>query len=355
MVPGLFIGATSSYAGKNTMLMGIALRLMREGVNLGYMKPVGGMPVHHQDKDCDEDALCVQEVLGLDADHKLVTPVVVTQDFKVQAFQAGQPDRLEDIKSAYAQLSKNKQAMIIGGSGSMFTGRYCDLHAMRLVREMGWKTIIVERFKAEIKHDLLTVYKDFLGDQMIGVILNDIPAVFMSEVEGLIKPYLEKSGIPVLGIVPKDPLMGSISINELGERLSARIMSAQEKSGHMVESFLIGSMQVENFMAYMRRQQKSAVIVGGDRADIQLVALEYNCPCLILTGNIYPNDIILSRADSLGIPVLLVREDTYAVANKMEQILVRHKLRDPIKVRQGSQLVASSLDFMAIHEALNIK
>ncbi|SHN51233.1 phosphotransacetylase family protein [Desulfovibrio litoralis] len=355
MVPGLFIGATSGYAGKNTMLMGIGLRLMRENINLGYMKPVGLNLVKHNGQQGDEDAVFVQEVLGLSENPEDVTPIVVTQDFKVQAFQSGVEDQLPKIKKSYEKLAQNKELMLLGGSGNMFTARYCNLDAMRLVKEMGWKVLVVERFSNALKYDLLTVYKDMLKDQMLGVILNDIPNIFMSEVEGLIKPYLERSGIPVLGIVPKDQLMSSISVSDLTESLSARVISAQERCSTMIENFLIGSMQVENFMAYLRRHKKAAVIVGGDRADIQLVALESGCPCLVLTGNIYPNDIILSRADALGIPILLVREDTYSVANKMEQVLFRHKLRDPIKVRQGAQLVAGSLNFIAIKEALGLR
>ncbi len=355
MVPGLFIGSTSGHAGKNTMLMGIGLRLIREGVNLGYMKPVGTMPVTQNGRHGDEDAFFVQEVLGLDADPELVTPVLINQDFKVQAFQTGSPDQMPKIKDAYEKLSANREAMLLGGSGGMLSGRYCNLSGMRLVKEMGLKTVIVDRLEKDIKYDTLATYKDTLGDNMIGAILNDVPSGYMAEVEGLIKPFLERSGIPVLGIVPRDQLMGAISVTELAERLSARIVSAQEKCSHMVENFLIGSMQVENFMTYMRRQKNAAVIVGGDRADVQLVALEASCPCLVLTGNLYPNDIILSRADSLGIPVLLVREDTYTVAQKMEMVLSRHKFRDSIKIRQGAQLVAGTLDFLAIRQALGLK
>ena len=82
----------------------------------------------------------------------------------------------------------------------------------------------------------------------------------------------------------------------------------------MVENFLIGTMQVENFMTHFRKHKNSAVIVGGDRSDVQLVALEGNCPCLVLTGNLYPNDIILTRSEVLSIPIVVVRDDTFTVA-----------------------------------------
>jgi BioD-like phosphotransacetylase family protein len=87
---------------------------------------------------------------------------------------------------------------------------------------------------------------------------------------------------------------------------------------------------------------------------VQLVAIEGNCPCLVLTGNLFPNDIILSRADTLNVPVVMVRQDTYAVAKKMEGLLGRHKMRDVMKIRQSAQLISRNLDFPAIRERLGI-
>lgn len=84
------------------------------------------------------------------------------------------------------------------------------------------------------------------------------------------------------------------------------------------------------------------------------MALEGNCPCLILTGNLYPNDIILTRSEVLEIPVIVVRDDTYAVAKKMEAIQESYKLRDMIKINHGAELVNSELDYEHIFAELDI-
>ncbi|MCA1945423.1 MAG: AAA family ATPase, partial [Desulfovibrio sp.] len=104
MAAGIYIGSTEGYSGKNMIVMGMGLRLQKEGFNVGYMKPVGAMPQEMDGKLGDEDAFFVQDVLGLKEDPALVTPVVVTQDFKVRAFSGLEPDRLPDIMSAYATL-----------------------------------------------------------------------------------------------------------------------------------------------------------------------------------------------------------------------------------------------------------
>ncbi len=353
MSKGLYIGGTRAYAGKNMLCIGIGLRLQQDGVNLGYMKPVG-LPADQDETQGDEDALFVQDVLNLQQPARLVSPVLVTQDFRMRAFAGQSGDLMPEIASAYEQLGQNRDMMLVCGSGHTLSGRYCGLDGIRTVRELGLKALIVDRLQHEINHDELMNIKEQLGDSMIGAVLNDIPPSFMAEIDSVIRPFLERNGIPVLGVIPRDLLMSSIRAHELAEGLGGRLVAAQGRADGLVENFLIGTMQVENFMTYFRRNPNAAVIVGGDRADVQLVAIEGNCPCLVLTGNLYPNDIILSRADTLNVPIVMVRQDTYTVAKKMEGLLTRHKMRDVMKIRQGAQLISSNLDFMAIRKALDV-
>jgi hypothetical protein len=354
MAAGIYIGSTSGYSGKNMVVMGLGLKLQKEGYKVGYMKPVGAMPKEIDGRLGDEDAYFVQDVLNLEGDSGLVTPVLVTQDFKVKAFTGKVEGLLDDVKDAYSQLSQGKDVMILGGSGSMYSGKYSGTDGIAVVKHLGIKTIIIDRYRKELNYDYLVVLKEELGDDMVGVLLNDIPPTFMDELNALVRPFLERSGVKVLGVIPKDPLMGAIKVKDLAEHLGGKVITAHNKADRVVENFLIGTMQVENFMTHFRRNKNSAVIVGGDRSDVQLVALEGDCPCLVLTGNLYPNDIIMTRSEVLEIPIIVVRDDTYTVAKKMESILSRHKLRDHIKIRQGAQLVSNAMDYDFIKQALGL-
>lgn len=354
MTKGLYIAATTQYAGKNMLSIGLGLRLQKEDINLGYMKPVGAMPPEDSDLTVDEDASFVQEVLGLDQPADLVSPVLINQDFKMRAFAGQEKDAMPDIAAAYAKLSQGRDLMLVCGTKHCLAGKYCNLDGVHVAKALKLKTVVVDRLQNEVNYDELMCLKELLGEGMIGVVINDVPFSFMSEIDSVIKPFLERNGIQILGVIPRDPLMGSIRAHELAVGLGGRLVASQGRADGMVENFLIGTMQVENFMTYFRRNPNAAVIVGGDRADVQLVAIEGNCPCLVLTGNLYPNDIILSRADSLGVPIVMVRQDTYSIAKKMESLLNRHKMRDVMKVRQGVELINSSLDFTAIRSALGV-
>ncbi|OEU65335.1 MAG: hypothetical protein BA863_09630 [Desulfovibrio sp. S3730MH75] len=354
-MPGLYIGSTSGYSGKNMIVMGLGLHFQKQGVSLGYMKPVGAIPIEVDGRLGDEDAFFLQEVLGVSNPAKVVTPVVVTHDFKVSAFNGKVEDHVTPIIESYAKISEGKDLTLVAGSGSMYSGKYCGVDGVHLVKTLDVKCIVIDRFQKELNYDYLVVLKETLGDNMVGVILNDIPPTFMDEITSLIKPFLERKGVKVLGVIPKDPLMGTIKVGDLADHLGGKIISAHSKSEQPVESFLIGTMQVENFMTHFRKHRNSAVIVGGDRSDVQLVALEGECPCLILTGNLYPNDIILTRSEVLGTPIIVVRDDTFSVAKKMEDVLSRHKLREPAKIKHGVELVESHIDFAHLKKELGLQ
>lgn len=353
-MPGIYVGSTSGFSGKNMLVMGLGLKLQKDGYKVGYMKPVGAVPKEIDGELWDEDAYFVQKLMGGGHGPDVVTPVLVTQDFKVKAFSGKTGDLKSEIRQAYEKISADCDVMVVGGSGSMYSGKYCGVDGLTLAGELDLKCVVIDRYQDELKYDFLMAVGEALDDRLVGVVLNDIPGGVMDEIETLLKPFMERIGIKVLGVIPKDPLMGAIKVTDLAERLGGKVISSHQKADKVVENFLIGTMQVENFMTHFRKNKNSAVIVGGDRSDVQLVALEGNCPCLVLTGNLYPNDIILTRSEVLEIPIVIVRDDTYTVAKKMETILSRHKLRDEIKIRQGAQLVSSSIDYEFIKKGMGL-
>jgi BioD-like phosphotransacetylase family protein len=333
----------------------LGLKFQKDGLNVGYIKPVGAMPVEKNGKLGDDDAFFVQDVLGLTEDPSLVTPVLVTADFKTRAFAGLTSDLMGEIKRSFETVSKGKDVTIVAGSGSMYSGKYCNVDAVEVVRILGIQALVIDRFTKELNYDYLIVLKDALGDQLIGTILNDIPLDYMEELKNQVVPLLERSGVKVLGVIPRDPLLGAIQVAELAKRLGGRIVAAQHKTDRLVGNFLIGSMQVENFMTHFRKNKNTAIIMGGDRSDVQLVALEGECPCLVLTGNIYPNDIILTRAEVKEVPLIVVRDDTYSMSKKMNFILSHLKLRDMVKIQQGAQVVANNVDIAYIKEKIGLR
>lgn len=351
----LYIGSTSGFAGKNLLTLALGNYFQKQNYKIGYFKPVGAMPKLIEENLWDEDAFLSLDFLGLKYKPEEVTPVLITRDFKIKSYQGECYQYLDTIKENFNNISKDKDIVLVAGSGSfLYSGKYCGLDGVNISSLLQAKVILIDRFKNELNYDYLLAAKEILGDSLLGVVLNDIPDYYLQETNEFIIPILTRNQIKVLGVIPSDPLLKSITVKELADKLGGRIISMRSKGDRVVKSFLIGTMQLENFMTHFKKNKEAAIIVGGDRSDVQLVALEGNSPCLILTGNIYPNDIILTRSEVLGTPIIVVRDDTFTVARKVENILYRSKLREPVKLHQACKLVQNYLNLKELESFLEL-
>jgi hypothetical protein len=116
----------------------------------------------------------------------------------------------------------------------------------------------------------------------------------------------------------------------------------------MIEN-CVGAMDGTTLFAF--RDSRKAVITGGHRTDIQLAALETDTTCMVLTGGVSPNEIILARAREKGVAVLTVSGDTTATVDRFESLLGRLRIREREKIRRGIELVRAAVDADAILSA----
>jgi BioD-like phosphotransacetylase family protein len=88
------------------------------------------------------------------------------------------------------------------------------------------------------------------------------------------------------------------------------------------------------------------------RADIQHAALETDTRCLVLTGGVAPNERVRHRAREMGVPVLVVKEDTMATVERFEQLLGRVRIREKVKIDRGVDLVREHVDAEGVLSSL---
>ena len=353
---GIYIGSTTPRAGKSLLVFALGVMLQRSGFNVGYMKPLGLYPQKVEERLGDADALVAQEILGQNAEADVVTPVMIPKSLhELSLYTHADPGLcMHRIKAAYAQLSANRDCMLVAGTAAFpSTGKFCGADGMSITSELNLKTILVERFNQNsFNYDAVLSMRQELGDRLVGVILNDIPETEVRGVTEVLKPYLEARGIPVYGVIPREPGLNALRVAELARGLNGRIVAGNAHSSRMVEGFLIGTMQVENFMSRLRALRGFAVVAGGDRSDLHLAALHGQCPCLVLTGNMNPSELVRSKAEELSVPVITVMDDTYSVAKQMTDILTGKKLRDLHHIRLGIKVIQDSLQFEELKRAL---
>src|SRR3990172_3331311 len=189
---------------------------------------------------------------------------------------------------------------------------------------------------------------------MAGVIINNIPAKATTYVKELIVPFMTGKGIDVVATVPSDPFMKAVRVKELRDVLNAKILCCEEGLDYYVERFSIGAMDVDSAMKYFRKTPNKAVITGGHRSDIQIAALETSTRCLILTGDQNPSEVVVGKAMMIGVPILVVREDTLSTVEKVESLVGKVHFSGEKKIERAKDLLAAHFNFDLLYNKLGL-
>lgn len=345
----LLIGSTTAYSGKSATVLGIAHQLKHQGLDIAYGKPLGdAMKVDGKEADVD----LIAQVLGLPVDR--IHPTLLYLDQETINKRLGGEDS-KDYQADLRQYVGSGDLALLEAPATFGEGNLFDLCLRQIVEVLDGSVLLVARFHPQDLVDSLLAGKRELGDRLAGVLINDIPQDELDLAETRIRPYLERRGIPVLGMIPRSSILRSVSVRQLVQQLQAEVLCRGDRLDLMVESLTIGAMNVNSALKYFRKGTNMAVVTGGDRSDIQLAALETSTNCLILTGQIAPQPFILSRAEDLEIPILSVDLDTLSTVEIIDHAFGHVRLYEPIKINCIQQLMVEHFDIDRLMNHLKIE
>jgi BioD-like phosphotransacetylase family protein len=342
MVP-IFIASNRSFSGKTFLALGIAQKLIELGYKVGYLKPLGKMPVKKGSDLYDADAIFIRESLALPDPINVISPFVLSYEMQNLIFEGKLGDIKKQILAAF-NAQKDKDFVIIGGAGDFFEGSTLGIDAASLIEETGARVVMVEAWRGDKSIDSLYGGSKLIGERFVGGIFNKVPANSLSYVKETAAPFLEKSGVAIFGIFQKDSLLESITIRQIVEILNGKVLCCAENIDDLVEHFSIGAMDVNSALNYFSRVRNKAVITGAHRSDIQLVAMETSTKCIIITGGLHTNDVVLGKAQSKGIPIVSVPLDTFTVVDRIEAVIGKTSIRQKEKTLRIKELIDSQFN-----------
>ncbi len=347
----LYVASNEPYAGKTLTCLVLGKRWQQRGKRVGYTKPLGLMPVSMDNEGTDEDAQFVAQHLGLEASPSQLCPVVLS----AETCHMEVDEARRRVKDAFAESSRGMDVMLVGGSGSLLSrGSLLGLDGASVAEMLDAKVLLVAQCESFLNADSIIACHRLLGDRLAGVILNLVPEREKDRVWDDVVPCLEERGMTVLGALPVDPILHSVTVGELVEATRGDLLCGAETTDELVENFVVGAMGVERALHYFRRTPRKCVITGGDRSDIQLAALETPTRCLILTGNLQPRHTVLARAEELNVPVLLVRDDTLSTVATIEGMLGRLRVREPRKIAHAVEQFEAYLELAKLDASLGL-
>ena len=339
----LLIGSTEAYNGKSATLLGLSHQLQQKGLNIAYGKPLVNCLGESQAAVLEEGQFVAQ---SLKLSQKQLLPTLLTLDEATIQKRLKLEDKTDYRQSLtqYTQMSDQEELVLLEGSSTLEEGRLFDMSLLQMAEKLDAFILLVARYKSVLSVETVLSAKQHLGERLTGVLLNDIPVEELQAVDKDMRPFLEQQGIPVLGLLPENSLLRSVSVEQIVNQLHAEVLCRPDRLNLMVESLAIGAMNVNSAMKYFRQRRNMAVVTGGDRVEIQLAALESSTHCLILTGQLPPPSFILSKAEDLEIPILSVDLDTLTTVEIVDRAFGKVRLHEPIKVECIRQLMAKHFD-----------
>ena len=210
------------------------------------------------------------------------------------------------LKTSLSTLQSSSDSVIIEGPPHTAISQEAST---KLAKELGAKSLVVLDYHNKIDSSDV----DFAD----GIIINSIPKYRSRE----LSIQLSGKKTNLLGIIPEDRSMLSLSLEEIGNQLDAQWIVKTNNIGKLVTHFLIGGNLMDHGHYYFGRYPDKAVIVRGDRPDIQLSALGSPLSALILTGGHQPTEYVLHESEQLEVPLMISPLDTSSTIDSIGRLL----------------------------------
>jgi len=367
----LYLAATGQNRGKTTASLGLLDGFLKRGLRTGFMKPVGQRTVIDHGEPADEDAVLMHEVYGLTEPYSAMSPVHIPRGF-TKSYIAGEV--VEDLgaRITAAQATyRDYDVLLIEGTGHAGVGAVIGLSNAVVAASLGAPAIIISEGGVGRPIDEIVLNASLFtrhGVPVAGAIVNKVDVEAQPGIEAVLRRGLAPYDIPLLGILPRKPLLSNPTLEMIVEGLKGERINDGPDLDRVIDGVAIGAMEPGHMLEHVG--PGTLVIVPGDREDIILTLTTahlvgtprldrtgQNEPSLeldlghagaaiglVLTGGYRPRPAVLSAIRRADLFAILVGSDTYTVASDVHDLLVKTHAADHEKIELIKELVAANLD-----------
>jgi BioD-like phosphotransacetylase family protein len=359
-IPRVFIAATRQNDGKTTASLGLIAALQKYYPRIGYIKPVGQRFVQIEEQKIDEDSVLMDAVYQLNCPLVDMSPIAVEPTFTRQYLQSANNEVLvKKIQDSFDRVAWEKDFVLCEGSGHAGVGSVFDLSNAQVARILGCKVIIVSQGGIGKPIDEVALNQALFekeGVEIIGVIINKVHEEKIPEITRFVGSGLKRKGLELLGVLPHEQLLVHPTVDLIRDELHAELLNRPPTLDTLVEDVVVGAMGVHNAMQFFKHGV--LLITPGDREDLLLAASaatahrEDKMAGVILTGGLRPGDTVLQAIQSLPVPVLLAKADSYQVASRVHNLTVKTRPTDARKISLIRDIVARHVNVKKIVDSL---
>jgi hypothetical protein len=336
----ILVTSLHSGDGKTAFCAGLALLLEQQG-----RKPVLFKPLTAGDPAEDMDARFFQRISGVSPPVGLPLPLGAAEHDLTS--QAGE-QIASDVRQAFTQgpptVAEGPSLASSGDAPSPIVGQ--------LAEALDARVVLLVQPRTTLQASLVEEAARSIGSRLLGIVLNGVRRYQRHGIETALVAPLRAAGLAVLAVVPEDRHLLAVTIGDIARGLNAQFLLLEEKRDQLVDHLMIGGNVLDWGVHYFSQHESKAVIVRGDRPDIQIAALHTPTRCLVLTGGHQPLQYVRYEAQEEAVPLLLAQSSTLDTARAAEALLARATVHHREKAERYAQLLGESLDLAALSIAL---
>ena len=341
-MPVLYITSDWPAAGKTALASALAVHLSRPDREVRYFKPFSSNP--QEDADV---AFVRQSVPVGDGDASQPLPLSLLEG----TAGGGQPipeNTVRELRLSLESLTAAKRLVLVEGPNPSSSGGNATSVSSTLAELLDARVLPIVHYRPGLDVDGVMEVCEPFGQRLLGVVINLVTRYKEREVRLSLAPAIESRGVKFLGAIPEDRLMMSVTVGQIAQHLDGQWVLGQEKSHDLVENFLIGGNIMDSGATYFGRMENTAIIVRGDRPDIQLAALSTPTTCLILTGGHEPIQYVYHQAEQEEVPLLVVQTDTISAVHALDTVIEGSTIHHSRKLERFQRLTEEYVDVAAI-------
>ncbi len=334
----LVIASSRESAGKTSVVIGIA---RTAGKSYGYIKPFGDRLLYRKKRLWDYDAALVTNVLGLNENPEDIT---IGFEHSKLRYMYDEQRINEKIQELVVTTSKNKDLLFIESGKDLSYGISVHLDALSIAESTRARLVVMVSGGDDGIVDDIIFLKNHIETSRVdfrGVIINKIHD--LDDFKNTYLGAIEKSGIPILGMIPYESSLRNFTVGYLSECLFAKVIAGEGGLNNVVKNIFVGAMSMNEALRNpLFNKDNRLVITSGDRSDMVLASLEPITIGILLTNNILPPSNIIAKASEMNIPLLLVPSDTYQVARQID-------LMEPLLTRDSTESLGLITELVKKH------
>lgn len=357
----IYVAATSQHVGKTTCTLGLVKTLQKEGVNVGYCKPVGQEFVDLGDLRVDKDALLFAEIIGFNLSAQEHSPVILGRGATTAFLEAPKDfDFAKDIQDAADALNAKHDIVVYEGTGHPGVGSVVSMSNAAVAKQLNAKIMMVVEGgignTIDRLHMSTALFRE-LDVPIAGVVVNKTLPDKIDKVKRYVGGWLKQHNLPLIGVLPYDPTLLYPIMATVKRAVAGRVLFNEHNLDNQVEDVMAGSLvathdftEEKNLLLVVSQQRFPSAIA---KIMEQIEQLELNkCPLagVIITGDgkhagnlfeIFPQEKFIRDYE---IPVITTPLDTFGSVVKISKIEVKINVRTPWKAYRAIGLFREHCD-----------